>query len=291
MTPATIEKRKQLETFIERVLAPEPAVIAVVGIGSIASGHMRPDSDIDAIIFLEPYDLYIAPAEAIWRPQDNTFHSIFADDIQGIQFDFARLNWQQWSDPEFQWSEGWRAELSTGWNAYDPTGTVAQLISRRTAYPEELRLARLDEAIIWLDQHLKLKKPESVWESLGNAIAFDRLAAAYNYLVQALFAYNRRWRIWRNREMQTLLNLPWLPDDFASRVLLAANGPGLDWEGYITRTEMLRALFHELLEQLTASGDYSATPIDQAFIRSHEEPGRSWNIDEWNKFRQARSLP
>jgi hypothetical protein len=39
-----------------------------------------------------------------------------------------------------------------------------------------------------------------------------------------------------------------------------------------------------------ADGDYSNTPIDQAFIRSSEEPGRAWNIDEWNKFRRARLL-
>jgi predicted nucleotidyltransferase len=290
MTPATEEKREQLDYFIKRVLAPEPTVIAVIGIGSIASGHMRPDSDIDAVVFLDPLDLYIIPAEAIWRPLDDTFHSIF-DEVEGIQLDFHRLDWSQWSDPEYEWPEGNLAELSTGWIAYDPTEAAAQLIRQRTAYPEDLRLARLDEAIVWMDQHLKARARQSTWESLGPAIAFDRLEAAYNYLVQALFAYNRRWRIWRNREMQNLLDLAWLPEDFASRVLLAANGSGQDRDGYVARLEMLRTLFDELLAQLVASGDYSATPVDQAFIRSHEEPGRSWNMDEWNKFRFARSLP
>ncbi len=290
MTPATKEKRDQLKEFIKQILEPEPAVKAVIGIGSIASGHMRPDSDIDAVVFLEPLDLYIAPAEAIWRAEDRTFHSIFSD-VQGIQFDFSRLDWIQWSDPEFNWPEGNRSELSSGWVAYDPTGEATQLIAQRTVYPDDLRLSRLDEAIIWLDQHLVFKDPQTVWDALGPAIALDRLEAAYDYLVQALFAYNRKWRIWRNREMQHLLNLPWLPDDFSNRVLFAANAPELTQDGYATRAETLSALFSDLLRQLIDNGDYSATPVDQAFIRSNEEPGRSWNMDEWNKFHQARQLP
>ena len=63
--------------FIERELVPEPAVQAVIGIGSIASGLARPDSDIDTIIFLDPFDWYILPAEFKWRPADGSFHSIF----------------------------------------------------------------------------------------------------------------------------------------------------------------------------------------------------------------------
>ena len=125
---------------------------------------------------------------------------------------------------------------------------------------------------------------------LGPTIALDQLEAAYNYLVQALFAYNHQWRPWRNREMQILLRLPWLPDDFANRALIAANTPNLEYDGYIIRVNMLRDLFNELLSQLIAAGDYSRTPIDQAFIRSHEEPGRAWNMVEWNKFREARKL-
>ncbi len=289
MTPETEEKRQQFQYFVEKVLAPETAVKGVIAIGSMASGHMTADSDCDAIIFLDPFDLYIVPAEAIWRPADDTFHSIFNENIKGLPVDFARLNWQQWRDPDFEWPEGRRAELSAGWIVHDPSGETAQLIAQRTTYPDDLRLARLDEAIVWLDQHLNWK-PITAWEKLGPAIAFDRLEAAYDYLVQALFAYNRQWRGWRNREMQMLLNLPWLPDDFANRVIIAANAPSLDHDGYMARTTALRDLFNELLSQLIANGDYSNTPIDQAFIRSSEEPGRAWNMVEWNKFRQARQL-
>ena len=30
-------------------------------------------------VFLEPYDTYLVPAEAIWNPQNDTFHSIFSE--------------------------------------------------------------------------------------------------------------------------------------------------------------------------------------------------------------------
>ena len=43
---ATFQKRQELMEFIGRELMPEPAVQAVVGMGSIASGLARPDSGI-----------------------------------------------------------------------------------------------------------------------------------------------------------------------------------------------------------------------------------------------------
>ncbi|RMH00395.1 MAG: hypothetical protein D6706_04175 [Chloroflexi bacterium] len=292
VTPITEARREAFLAFIERVLEKETAVKGVVGIGSIATGHMHPGSDIDAVIFLDPLDYHIVPAEAIWLPDTDKFYSIFDDSLrqQGLPLDFLRLSWQKWSDPEFEWPEERRAELAMGWIAYDPHGEVARLIAQRTAYPDELRLKRLDEAIVWLDQHLGKDVPESVWQNLGPAIAFDRLEAAYHYLVQALFAYNRKWQVWRNREMSALLRLPWLPQNFSERVLVAANAPSLDHEGYQARVKMLRELFQELLEQLIADGVYSQMPVDQAFIRLYDEPGRAWNIDDWNKMRLVRRM-
>jgi len=289
MTPVTEEKRAQFQQYIEQVLATETAVKAVIGIGSIATGRMTPTSDIDAIIFFDPLDLYIAPAEAIWRPEDDTYYTIFDETAGGIQLDFARLEWQMWADPDFVWPEGRKAELSGGWIAYDPAGEAAQLIAQRAVYDDDTRLERLDNAIIWLDKHLHWK-PERAWDKLGPAIAHDRLEAAYHYLAAALFAYNRRWRVWRNQEMQALLTLPWLPHNFAERVLTAANAPTVDQAGYQARLKQLRALFNEVLARLIEDGEYAPTPIDQAFMRQHEEPGRSWNLDEWQKFYRVRKL-
>lgn len=290
MTPATEEKRQQLLKFIAEVLAPETAVKGVVGIGSMASGQMHPDSDIDAVLFLDPYDLFIVPAESKWNPVDGTYHSIFDEVPHGIQLDLARRNLAEWSAFDFEWPEGNRAELSVGWIAYDPSGEIAALIAQKTVYDDEIRQQRLDEALIWLEQHLTWSDPLQKWHTYGSVIAFDRLSAAYGYLVQALFAYNRQWQIWRNREMQELLKLPWLPTDFENRVLTAANAPSLDEAGYKARAAMLAELFRELLVELTNSGDYSTMPVDQAFIRHNQEIGRAWNMEEWHRFHKLREL-
>lgn len=294
MNSTTAEKRAQFQQFVQQVLAPDSAVKGVVGIGSIATGTMHPASDVDAAIFLDPFDYFVIPAEAIWDPNTDTFHSIFSDDAalkaHGLELDFLRLDWHKWTAPDFTWPEGYRAEVSAGWLVYDRDGDVARLIAQKTAYPDDVRLARLDEAVVSLDQHLSPGQPQRVWQTVGPAVAHDRLAAAYSWLVGALFAYNRRWRIWRNREMEALLQLPWLPPDFAERVLVAANAPELGFAGYMARADMLQSLFADLLAQLIASGDYSHAPVDQAFMRMHDEPGRSWNMLEWNKLRLVRRL-
>lgn len=285
-TPATLQKRDQLVDFVQRKLVAYAPVQAVVGVGSIATGVAHAGSDIDAVVFLEPFDPYTIPAESIWRASDDTFHSIFTEDEalerEGLQLDFKRLDLHQWRDPAFSWSEPMRAELGAGWTAYDRTGEVTRLITERTTYSDAHRLAQLDDAIVWLDQLLDQEEVAALWTRLGPAIAHDRLQSAYTYLVQALFAYNRRWRIWRNREMTVLLQLPWLPEDFERRVVAAMVAPDQDYSGYLQRAALLHGLFQALLQQLSADGLYGEQPIDEAFVRSHEEPGRAWNMDAWN---------
>lgn len=292
MTPATEEKRQQFQHFIDQILAPEDAVKGVVGIGSIASGQMHSESDIDAVVFLNPFDHFIAPAESIWNPIDGSFHSIFdkSEVPGGIELDLARCDLNKWASQEFEWPEGNRAELGVGWLAYDPIGEIKTLIAQKTAYDDDIRQQRIDEALIWLDQHLTWSDPMKKWEFYGPVIAFDRLQAAYQYLVQALFAYNRRWQIWRNREMQELLCLPWLPTDFENKILVAANAPSLDEEGYQAQVTALTSLFQEFLSELVDSGEYSAMPVDQAFVRQNQEIGRAWNMEEWNRFHKIREL-
>lgn len=294
MTPATQTKRNELKAFIERVLEPAAAVQGVVGIGSIATGNMRPDSDIDIVVFFEPMDWYIIPGEFLWRPSDGTFHEIFTEDEavlkESIALDCLRLDLRRWSDPAYVWPEARRAEFGKGWIAFDRDGRITELIARHTAYSETLRQSRLDHAITMLDQHLADEGPQQRWDSLGPAIAHDRLQAAYHNLVEALFAYNHAWLPWRDRQMDALLNLPWLPENFRERILQATNAPGLDQKGYMTRVEVLRSLFSDLLDRFIAEGLYSAAPIDQAFIRSHDEPGYAWNMDEWNAEKLRRYL-
>ncbi len=292
VTGATVQKRQDLMSFIERILAHEPAVQAVVGIGSIASGLARPDSDIDAVLFLDPLDLYVVPAESRWCPADGSYHSIFSDDprmADSLQLDFHRYDLNQWADPSFTWPEERCAELRDGWIAFDRSDNVAKLIENRTAYTDATRLERLDEAIIWLDQHLSGQGPQKRWDSLGLIIANDRLQAAYEYLVQGLFAYNRQWRPWRNREMSSLLELPWLPDGFADRIMEASNTSSNHYAAYSTRVDSLISLSEDLTTRLIIAGDYGDDVVSEAFVRRAEEPGRAWNMDEWNRKHAERS--
>ena len=69
-------------------------------------------------------------------------------------------------------------------------------------------------------------------------------------------------------------------------MLVANNTPSLDKKGYDRRVQALQTMFNEVLEQLKADGTYGTDPIGEAFVRSHEEPGRSWNMTEFNKRRR-----
>lgn len=295
MTPETLAKRSQLSHFIARKLAPFVAVKGVVAIGSVGMGTAHAESDLDLVVFLDPFDLYIVPAEALWHEADDTYYSIFVEDeaiqAQGYQVDALRLDWQQWRDPASDWPEERRSELGSGWIAYDPTGEVARVIAEKTIYDDAMRQKRLDEAINWLDQHLGWGGPEKRWTMLSPVEAHDRLHATYYYLIQALFAYNRRWRTWRNREMTAVLQLPWLPPEFAERSLTLLNSPSHDEAGYKTRANALQAAFDALLKQVQADGLYGDDPISQAFIRHSEEPGRAWNMAAWREEHQRRFPP
>ena len=81
---------------------------------------------------------------------------------------------------------------------------------------------------------------------------------------------------------------PWLPKDFNDHVLTALNAPSHDLAGYRARVKTLRYLFDEILNMLIVDGVYGDDPIDEAFIRNHEEPGRAWNMELWNEKHRAR---
>ncbi len=294
LTPATQKKRADLMLAIERLLAPEACVQGIVGVGSIATNTARAGSDIDVLVFMHPIDEYIVPAESIWCPWDNTFHSIFTKDTrvqdEGIQLDVKLCDVEMWLRDERVWPEGQRAGLTEAWIAFDRAGSVTKLIAERTTYDDAICIAKLDEAVGTLEGLLLHDAPDRVWETLGPLIAFDRLNAAYVVLVQLLFVVNRRWRPWRTREMSHLLRLPWLPTNFDTRVLTALNAPSHTHEGYTTRTAMLKALFDEVLAKLQREGVYGDDPVDEAFVRGHNEPGRAWNMDEWRAKHSQRSM-
>jgi len=90
--------------------------------------------------------------------------------------------------------------------------------------------------------------------------------------------------------MSSLLPLPWLPTGFADQILMALNAPTMDYAGYLARVDALCCLFQDLTTQLVAEGEYGEEIIDEAFVRSHDEPGRAWNMDEWNAKHRERGV-
>ena len=64
-------------SFVQQHVAAESAIQGVVVVGSVAAGIALPDSDIDAVVFLQPLDLYAVPAEFKWQTEENTFHGIY----------------------------------------------------------------------------------------------------------------------------------------------------------------------------------------------------------------------
>lgn len=79
MNRATEQKRAELAAYIQAEVIPETSVQGIVVIGSVAKGTARSDSDVDAVVFLEPYDLYTVPAESKWQPGTREYHGIFSD--------------------------------------------------------------------------------------------------------------------------------------------------------------------------------------------------------------------
>jgi hypothetical protein len=88
--------------------------------------------------------------------------------------------------------------------------------------------------------------------------------------------------------MSSLLQLPWLPEQFRDQLLIALNAPSLDYQGFMIRTTVLANSFAELVAQLIADGLYGQDAPGEAFIRQHNEPGRAWNIEEWTRIHHQR---
>lgn len=283
MNVITEQKRADLAHYIQHELDDDPAVMGIVVIGSVAKGTARADSDIDAFIFLDPFDLYAVPAEAKWDPTTNSYHSIMDHVENGIQLDFKRVSWKTWSDPEYLWPESICAELSEGWVAFDRFGQVQPLINAKTDYSDPVRQQKLDDAINHLSWLLSEANTGRPYDTLGSTAAHYRLHSAFDYLVQALFAFNRRWRTLRSRELTDLISLPWLPTRFKHDLFVAMNASAADKNSYEHRVSILKRFFDELVAKCQQDQIYGDNPLDEAFIRQHEEPGRGWNMVDWEQ--------
>lgn len=289
MNKETEQKRSQLAAYIQTEVVQETSIQGIVVVGSVAKGTARSDSDIDAVVFLEPYDLYAVPAESKWQPDTRKYYGIFRDVRDCLQLDFfQRVDLRRWSQPTYVWPESICAELREGWLAFDRTDHIQKLIAEKTAYNNEIQQQRLDDALVKLDWLLKDETIERTWDTLGAAVAHYRLHSAFDYLISALFACNRRWRTLPSRELADLANLRWLPQNFGEQLLKLTNALTQTKEGYLERAESLQDCFEEVVALCRQDGLYGENAVNEAFVRLYDEPGRNWNMDEWNKIHNSR---
>ncbi len=241
--------------LLDRHLAPVRSFVGAVLIGSRIHDEHRPGSDVDCVLIFEEVDDRVIPGEFVWTPDDDAFHSIFevaATEVGGLQVDAIgrRLSWAEFS--EGPWPEGLTHDLALSRVVFERGRDVSGLIARRTLYGDDIQLERLGDAMAWLDYHLEAWRLE-LWVQRGGLIgAHDQLDAAFEQLVSALHAYNRRWMPWRYRRLVSALKLPWLPADFAEHVESLRTDPTS--ASLEARAEILRRLQSELMSKLDDEG-------------------------------------
>jgi hypothetical protein len=117
---------------VQRKLEVWPEFVTALNVGSVAYNEARPQSDVDCIFIFDPLDECIVPAEFIWVPSTDTYHTIFEMDAAedgGIQIDATRMALENLRQEE--WDEGRKhiawPRPSDGWG------------QRRRAHEELLR--------------------------------------------------------------------------------------------------------------------------------------------------------
>jgi hypothetical protein len=168
----------------------------------------------------------------------------------------------------------------------DRDGSKLTLLDKRTEYDDKTRKQRIDEFILAFDYIIAEKKYEETWDRYGSLAAISRLDVVLDSLIGALFAYNRKWRFFKDREIEFLLRLPWLPKEFDRRVLQAITVTDMSRDGYLKKAAAIEGMSKEIINKLTIESFYGEDPAAEAFIRSHSEPGRAWNMKEWNEKRK-----
>lgn len=287
-TPDTLRLRRLLDRFLQRHARSHQCVRAVVVYGSVALGTAGPDSDLDAFVVMDPVDTALLPAEAIWNPERDDFRSIFSKEPLAageLQLDLARVSLEAWTSEE-PWPTATRAALTHRWVAFERPGTdIEALISARTAMADIERRELIDRAL--LDADGLLEDPAALWQQ-DPLRALDALNLQWEAILAATFAINRVWLPYRGRAMRSLRLLPWRGALTDEALPACIAGEGRERDAFLARAEVLTTVSEGILERLQDEPDYGEDPIFAAFLRTHDEPGRAWNLAEWNAARAAR---
>jgi hypothetical protein len=269
-----------MQEFVRRKLEPWPQFVGALVLGSVAHGEGRSDSDLDCVLVFDPMDEGIVPAEFVWEPGSDTFHTIFevdAVDVGGVQIDAKRMSLADFRT--LGWPEGFRHELAHALVLSDRAGTLAGILQERIAYPEAIRRARVEDLLNWADYSLAEWRLLGWLDRGGIECAHDQLTAAFETILQLLHACNGEWMPWRYRWLVSAQRLAWLPPDFRSRALEVTSRVEPTRESLLHRRAELTALLADIQAELQAVGLVS--DADEAFLATHPGLGYAHNFDAW----------
>ena len=276
---------KMMREFVDRKLSRCPEFTAALIVGSVAHGEARPDSDVDCILIFNKLNEAIVPSEFVWDPTSDTYHTIFeveAVDINGIQIDANRVEVEDFLNQD--WSEDLRHDLAHALFIYDRCDSVAPAINDRLAYPESLRLSRIQRHLSWAAYHLEEWRLLGWMNRGGLESAHDQVTAALEEIIQLLHAYNREWLPSRHRWVVSAQGLKWLPDEYSERVFDAISRVTPDKQNLLRRQSTLSLILDSIRDQLE-SESLLASPVE-AFIANNPGLGYARNFDDWKKEHQ-----
>jgi hypothetical protein len=269
-----------MREFVHRKLEVWPEFVAALIVGSIAHGEARSDSDVDCVLVFDRMDEAIVPAEFVWVPATDAYHTIFeveASDVGGIQIDAKRIAlddvWRQ------EWPEGFKHELAHALVLYDRDQSIATILTQRLAYPEPLRVSRIRDHVGQAAYYLEEWRLLGWMDRGGIESAHDHLTAAFEEIVQLLHAYNRKWLPWRYRWLVSARRLSWLPDDFAQRSAAIAGQVAATRESLLERRREISVMLDDILDRLRSEG--LLADADAAFIAAHPGLGYAHNFAAW----------
>jgi len=287
-------KIELMRQFVHRKLEVWPELVAALIVGSVAHGEARPDSDVDCILVFDEISEAIVPAEFVWVPATDSYHTIFeveASDVGGIQIDAKRVALDDFRHQE--WPEGYKHELAHALVLYDRHRSVEALLKERIAYSDSLRSSRIRDHLGRAAYYLEEWRLLGWIERGGIESAHDQLTAAFEELIQLLHAYNRKWLPWRPRWMVSTQRLSWLPDNYPQSAVEITSRISANKESLLKRRSEISSLLDNTLEKFQSEG-LLADP-DLAFIAAHPGLGYAYNFDAWREAHQkllnSRGLP
>ncbi|MGH2562315.1 MAG: DUF4037 domain-containing protein, partial [Thermomicrobiales bacterium] len=184
-------------------------------------------------------------------------------------------------------------ELAHALVLYDRHQSVAEILKKRVAYPESLRLSRIRDHLGWAEYYLEEWRLLGWIDRGGIESAHDQLTAAFEELIQLLHAYNREWLPWRYRWMVSAQRLSWLPDDYPQRAVEITSRVSANKESVLKRQSEISSMLDDTLDRLQSEG-LLAGP-DVAFIAAHPGLGYAHNFDAWRgahqKLLRMRGMP